>query len=72
MDFLLCPVFPGVAPERGQGRYFHYTAVWNLLDWPCAAFPTGLKVDQTLDPIDTTYEPTNPNDEMEYQLCELS
>jgi amidase len=41
MDVILCPVGPGVAPKHGTSKYWGYTAVWNLLDYPGLAFPVG-------------------------------
>ncbi|KAJ6256833.1 hypothetical protein Dda_8701 [Drechslerella dactyloides] len=41
IDVLLCPVGPGVAPRLGTARYWGYTSLWNLLDYPAAVFPVG-------------------------------
>jgi len=42
IDALVCPVGPGVANRHGTSKYWPYTAVWNLLDWPALAFPMGI------------------------------
>ncbi|KAH8649209.1 amidase signature domain-containing protein [Xylariales sp. PMI_506] len=41
MDALICPVAPWVASKPGTARYWTYTAIWNLLDYPALAFPAG-------------------------------
>jgi amidase len=48
VDALICPVAPGVATRPGTAKYWSYTAVWNLLDYPAMAFPVGV-VDQKAD-----------------------
>jgi hypothetical protein len=40
-DFILCPVGPGVAPKMDQARYWGYTSIWNILDYPAAVFPVS-------------------------------
>lgn len=44
MDVILCPVHPMPAPPLHTSRYWGYTSLWNLLDYPAIAFPVG-KVD---------------------------
>ena len=44
VDIILCPVGPGVAPKLDTSRYWGYTSVWNLVDWPALALPVR-KVD---------------------------
>ncbi|KFZ24298.1 hypothetical protein V502_01222 [Pseudogymnoascus sp. VKM F-4520 (FW-2644)] len=67
VDFILCPAYVGVAAEPHTARYFAYTAIWNVLDMPGVVFPTGLKVDQELDIIESGYQPRSPEDEAEYK-----
>jgi amidase len=43
-DFLLVPVGFGVATRHDTARYWGYTAIYNLLDYPACAFPTGMTV----------------------------
>lgn len=57
VDVLLCPVGPGVAPKHDTSRYWGYTAIFNCLDWPAIAFPTGLSVSAADHPIDAAYRP---------------
>jgi Asp-tRNA(Asn)/Glu-tRNA(Gln) amidotransferase A subunit family amidase len=67
VDFILCPAYVGVAAEPHEARYFAYTAIWNILDMPGVVFPTGLKVDQKLDPVEAGYQPRSLEDEAEYK-----
>ena len=59
VDVMLCPVGPGVAPKHDTARYWGYTAIYNCLDWPAIAFPTGWSVNAKDHPKDTTYVPRN-------------
>ncbi|KAI5863326.1 amidase signature domain-containing protein [Durotheca rogersii] len=56
---LLGPCAPAAAPRHGTAKYWAYTAVFNLLDYPACALPTGLAVDPA-DPAharDAAYAP---------------
>lgn len=70
IDVLLCPAGPGCAPPLGSSRYWGYTAQWNLLDYPCLVFPTGLTsgLEDTWEP---DYTPRNEDDAFNHQLCKL-
>ncbi|RFU78890.1 amidase [Trichoderma arundinaceum] len=48
VDAIICPVAPGVATKHNTAKYWAYTAVWNLLDYPALAFPAGI-TDKTVD-----------------------
>lgn len=54
---LLCPVGPSVAPKHDTARYWGYTAIFNCLDWPAIAFPTGYTVSVDEHPVDKSYKP---------------
>lgn len=41
VDVILCPAGPGAAPKLNTARYWGYTAIWNLLDYPAAVFPVA-------------------------------
>ncbi|KAF3150202.1 hypothetical protein TWF594_010082 [Orbilia oligospora] len=41
IDVLLCPVGPGVAPRLNTAKYWGYTSLWNLVDYPAVVFPVG-------------------------------
>jgi Asp-tRNA(Asn)/Glu-tRNA(Gln) amidotransferase A subunit family amidase len=71
VDVILSPAYVGVAPEHETGTYIGYTSVWNVLDYPALVVPTGLKVDQALDVVDTLYAPRNDVDAKEHAKCEL-
>ncbi|EAW13376.1 fatty-acid amide hydrolase [Aspergillus clavatus NRRL 1] len=66
VDFILCPVYPGVAAVFGESHYWNYTAVWNILDQPGAVFPSGLVVDPVLDAVDGGYVPRSEVDAREW------
>ncbi|OQU99866.1 hypothetical protein CLAIMM_05439 [Cladophialophora immunda] len=67
VDFILCPAYVGAAAQLATGKYWLYTAIWNILDQPAVIFPTGLRVDQELDPVETGYTPRSKQDEEEYK-----
>ncbi|SJX63657.1 putative acetamidase [Sporisorium reilianum f. sp. reilianum] len=49
LDALLCPVLGSVAPRPGTVKYWGYTSVFNLVDYPGVVFPSGLQADSRLD-----------------------
>lgn len=49
LDALLCPVMCNVAPRPGTIKYWGYTSVFNLVDYPGVVFPSGFKADHRLD-----------------------
>lgn len=69
VDVMLCPVGPGVAPLLETARYWNYTSLFNLLDYPALVFPTGEKVTIGVDVKEEGYVPRNPDDEYHYKLC---
>jgi hypothetical protein len=71
VDVVLCPVGPGCAPPLDCARYWGYTSQWNLLDYPAAVFPTGLKCGPE-DVVDRGYVPRNEQDRYNHELCKLS
>ncbi|KAJ7678343.1 amidase signature domain-containing protein [Mycena rosella] len=52
VDAVLCPAGAGPAPALGTCKYWGYTNVWNLVDYPAAVFPTGLHCDPAVDIAD--------------------
>ncbi|KAI8670258.1 Amidase [Fusarium keratoplasticum] len=66
VDVILCPAYVGAAATLGSGQYWLYTAIWNILDQPCVAFPTGLKVDPAIDVVED-YKPCSQEDDREYR-----
>ncbi|KAJ5215695.1 Amidase [Penicillium cinerascens] len=61
MDVIICPAFPTPAPLHGTSRYWGYTSLFNLLDYPALVFPVT-KVDPERDAKDITYTPKNEFD----------
>ena len=66
---LLCPVGPGPAPRHDTAKYWGYTAQWNLLDYPSAVFPTGLRVMGT-EPLDEDFTAFGEDDQINHDACE--
>jgi amidase len=48
MDVILCPCHPSPAPLLNTSRYWGYTSIWNLLDYPGIVFPVT-KIDPSRD-----------------------
>jgi Asp-tRNA(Asn)/Glu-tRNA(Gln) amidotransferase A subunit family amidase len=69
VDVILCPAGPGVAPRHNTARYWGYTSVWNLLDYPAAVFPVT-KADAQADRVEEGYQPMNETDRENWALCE--
>lgn len=49
-----------------------YTGVYNILDYSCVSFPTGLTVDKEVDKLDPNYEPLGPVCKDVNEQCECS
>jgi amidase len=69
VDVLISAVQPGVATAHGTAKYWTYTSLWNLLDYPALVFPTGLVVDKQLDKMDPNMEFFGSVDEEVAELC---
>ncbi|KAL2862797.1 amidase signature domain-containing protein [Aspergillus lucknowensis] len=67
VDFILCPPYTGAASEIGTGQYWHYTAIWNILDQPAVIFPTRLVTDPQVDKVDPSFRPRNPEEKREWK-----
>jgi Asp-tRNA(Asn)/Glu-tRNA(Gln) amidotransferase A subunit family amidase len=67
IDVILCPAAFGAAAPHEQSRYWGYTAIWNLLDYPGAVFPVTT-VDPAKDQKDTSYVPKNDEDRFVYDM----
>ncbi|EFR01577.1 acetamidase [Nannizzia gypsea CBS 118893] len=61
MDVILCPAHPNVAPVLSTSRYWGYTSIWNILDYPAIVFPVT-RINAQLDPKETGYTPRNDDD----------
>jgi amidase len=66
IDAILCLTYQGVADKVGDLTYWLYAALWNILDFPGLVFPAGLKVEQEVDVIDTTYVPRSERGKKEW------
>jgi amidase len=71
VDAILCPVGPSAAPRLGTAKYWNYTSLWNLLDFPALVFPVTA-ADKDVDKQDEKWEWLSQEDERNYGLCELS
>lgn len=67
VDVILCPPSFGAATPHDQSRYWGYTAIWNLLDYPGAVFPVTT-VDPTKDLKDVNYVPVSDQDKFVYDM----
>ena len=68
VDAIICPAAPGVAPKHHTAKYWGYTAVWNLLDYPAAVFPVD-KVDNSVDLKYERKDYMTGMDEQEWEKC---
>ena len=64
---IICPPSFGAATPHDQSRYWGYTAIWNLLDYPGVVFPVTT-VDPEKDPKDSQYEPVNDQDRFVHEM----
>ncbi|GAD94024.1 acetamidase [Paecilomyces variotii No. 5] len=67
VDVILCPPSFGAATPHEQSRYWGYTSMWNLLDYPGAVFPVTT-VDPEKDKKDLGYKPKNAEDQFVYAM----
>ncbi|CAF1229066.1 unnamed protein product [Adineta steineri] len=67
IDCLLTPVGPSAAPQHGTAKWWGYTSIWNLLDYPAAVFPVTT-VDLVKDQIEVDYKPRNSLDKENHEL----
>ncbi|KAK3312535.1 amidase [Apodospora peruviana] len=49
IDAILCPTTPWAAVENGKFSHVGYTGVFNVLDYSCISFPSGVMVDKAID-----------------------
>ncbi|KAF3909051.1 Acetamidase [Orbilia brochopaga] len=66
IDVLLCPVGPSVAPRLGTAKYWGYTSMFNLIDYPAAVFPVS-KVDEKDNGV-WNYTPVGEKDKANFEL----
>ena len=70
IDALICPVGPSVATRHNTAKYWIYTAVWNLLDWPALVFPAG-RADSSVDTKAERADFMSDLDKENWALCKL-
>ncbi|ESW95752.1 hypothetical protein KL918_003311 [Ogataea parapolymorpha] len=68
VDYILSPTYFSVAPKLETARYWGYTSLWNILDFPNVVFPTGLRCEPALDAPDNLHKPRNDIEAYEYAL----
>ncbi|KAI5924996.1 amidase [Camillea tinctor] len=63
IDAILCPTTPYSSVENGKFKHVGYTGVYNVLDYSCISFPTGITVDKSVDvALGDTYKPLTEED----------
>ncbi|KAI4862166.1 amidase [Hypoxylon rubiginosum] len=63
IDAILCPTTPYSSVENGKFKHVGYTGVYNVLDYACISFPTGITVDKSLDvALGDSYKPLSDLD----------
>ncbi|KZT62249.1 amidase [Calocera cornea HHB12733] len=70
-DVVLCPPFPGTANPHDTAKYWAYTAIWNILDYPGIVFPSGLKLEPSLDVMEARSSFFSDADKFNHELCML-
>lgn len=68
ISFILSPTYVSVAAKPESIKYWGYTNLWNILDFPNVIFPSGLKVDLKLDKVDESFTPRSDLEKYEYSL----
>jgi amidase len=71
VDVLLCPVAPYVASPHGKAKYWSYTSLWNLLDYPALSLPTSTVVSEEIDCKPDRKSFMCPMDEEMWGWCRL-
>ncbi|KAG2148923.1 amidase signature domain-containing protein [Suillus clintonianus] len=72
VDVVVCPPFQGTASLHDTTKYWGYTAIWNLLDYPGAVFPTGLVADPAVDIYQELPSPMSAEDEYNISLYDAA
>lgn len=72
VDILISPVAPYVASRHGKSKYWSYTSLWNLLDYPALSVPTPTNVDEELDANSDRKLFMSTIDEEMWKWCKLS
>ncbi|RSL74472.1 hypothetical protein CEP51_011554 [Fusarium floridanum] len=67
VDVLLSPLYIGAAGRLNESKYWNYSLLWNVLDYPGVSFPVTA-VDPCLDPVDTDFSPKGEADLASHRL----
>jgi len=57
LDAILGPCTPYTAPQNGTFKAIGYTGVFNVLDYSCTSFPTGIYTDKEIDVVPSDFKP---------------
>ncbi|KAF4879008.1 Acetamidase [Colletotrichum siamense] len=60
IDAILCPTTPFTSVKNGTFKHVGYTGVYNVLDYSCVSFPTGLSADKSVDAPSSGDTPLGP------------
>ena len=71
IDVLLCPLYVGTAARLNESKYWNYSLLFNLLDYPGVSFPVTT-VSPNLDPADIDFQPMGDVDLSIHNLCASS
>lgn len=71
VDVVICPVAPGAATRHGTAKYWPYSAIWNLVDYPALAFPVS-KCDKERDVKEDRSKFMSGYDTMNWDMCEYT
>lgn len=66
IDVILMPAGPSAAPILGTAKWWGYTSIWNLLDYPAAVFPVTTV--QATDAAERDYVPKGTLDSENHAL----
>jgi amidase len=63
LDAILSPTTPYAAPKNGEFKNVSYTGVYNILDYSCVSFPTGVVADKEKDVYAEGFQAHGESDE---------
>lgn len=68
LDAILSPTTPYAAPKNGEFKSVSYTGVYNILDYSCTSFPTGVYGHREYDVYPPNFKPKNEVDDLTQKL----
>ena len=64
LDAILGPTTPYAgAPKHGQTKTISYTGIFNLFDYSCTSFPSGVYVDKEVDVYGSDFKAQGESDQ---------